>query len=188
MNAKRNRTSQKKVLLIGLVGLAVIAGTILLYRHYHKNMNLAASQGQQAVQGTTSKPTTPQLPTNSSVGTGQGGVVDKNGQASGSLPPASDWVSSSNGDITLQQPSANSTVVSGDSLSGQAKVSTVQFILSDDTVGLIAQGNLNVVNGKFAGTLQFTPHSSSGKLEVYTPNPSNGAEEDVIDVDVNFNP
>ncbi|MGH7195069.1 MAG: hypothetical protein ACREJM_16270, partial [Candidatus Saccharimonadales bacterium] len=91
------------------------------------------------------------------------------------------------GNITLQLPSPNSTIKTGDSITGLAKVSTVQFILTDNSVGMIAQGNLKVVNGKFSGTLQFTPHSSSGKLEVYYPNPTNGAEQDIVEINVNFN-
>jgi hypothetical protein len=63
----------------------------------------------------------------------------------------------------------------------------VQFILTDNSVGLIAQGTLTVVNGKFSGMLQFTPHSNSGKLELYYPNAANGAEEDIIEIDVSFN-
>lgn len=190
---KQRKQSSRKKLFIGLLIIVLVAGGIVLYIHQHdkKSLNLAANKNNKGVvQGTTSKqsqqPTQHQVVTNNN--TGQGGVVDQNGQTSGSLPPSSQWVSSTSGDITLQQPSPNTTVQSGDTLSGLAKVSNVQFILSDNSVGLIAQGNLNVVNGKFSGTLQFTPHSSSGKLEVYYPNPANGAEEDIIEIDVNFNP
>jgi hypothetical protein len=190
---KQRKQSSRKKLFIGLLIIVLVAGGIILYIHQHdkKSLNLAANKSSKtAVQGTASKstqqPTKNQVTTNNN--TGQGGVVDQNGQTSGSLPPSSQWVSSTSGDITLQQPSPNTTVQSGDTLSGLAKVSNVQFILSDNSVGLIAQGNLNVVNGKFSGILQFTPHSSGGKLEVYYPNPANGAEEDIIEIDVNFNP
>ena len=189
MPKQRKRSGAEK-LLLGLLVIVIAAGAVLLWMRHHdkKNLNLATNKSSQGtVKGTPSKPTPHQVTTNSTP-TGGGGVVDKNGQTSGSLPPSSQWVSSTSGNITLQQPSPNTTVKSGDTLGGLAKVSSVQFILTDNSVGLIAQGNLSVVNGKFSGTLQFTPHAGSGKLEVYHPNPANGAEEDIITIDVNFSP
>jgi hypothetical protein len=186
---KQHRRSGAEKLLLGLLVIVIAVGGVLLWVRHHdkKNLNLATSKSSQnPVKGATSKPTPHQATTTNSNPTGQGGVVDKNGQTSGSLPPSSQWVASASGNITLQQPSPNTTVKSGDTLSGLAKVSSVQFILTDNSVGLIAQGNLNVVNGKFSGTLQFTPHAGSGKLEVYYPNPANGAEEDIITIDVNL--
>lgn len=180
-------TNNKRLYYLGIV--VVLAVAVGLYLHFHnKNPNLAISHSNQPAQGTTSKPAPHKVPTTSTQNpTQSGGVVDKNGQASGSLPPASQWVSSSSGKITLQEPSPNGVIKSGDDLIGLAQVSTVQFVLKDDAAGQIAQGNLNVINGKFSGVLQFTPHASSGKLEVYYPNPGNGAEEDIVVINVNFN-
>jgi len=188
MSIKRKSSSKKEVLGLLIIGL-VLCLIFLTYKHYHKkNLNLAADRGSQPVaKGTTSIPIQHQVTTNNGTTAG-GGVLDKNGQTSGSLPPSALWVVSDSGNLTLQQPSPNTIVHSGDTLSGLAKVNSVQFILTDNSVGLIAQGNLNVVNGKFSGTLQFTPHSSNGKLEIYHPNPANGAEEDIIEIDVNFQP
>jgi len=184
--SKRKSLATRKFLaLAGLILLAALGGILYLVLHHTNSMNLA-SGGQYTAKGSTSKPTSHQVTPTSNNGSNEGGVVDKNGQTTGNLPPAAQWVSSSSGNITLQQPSPNAVVRSGDSLSGLAKVSNVQFILSDSSVGLIAQGNLNVVNGKFDGILQFTPHSNSGKLEVYYPNPNNGAEEDIIEINVSF--
>lgn len=97
----------------------------------------------------------------------QGGATDNKGSGATSTSP-SDWASSSSGKITLQQPTAGSTLRSGDTLSGTAKVDTVQYRLVDDSVGVLAQGSLSVVNGKFSGVLNFTPHSSSGKLDIFS--------------------
>lgn len=183
---KRHRFSGKKKLILGfLVIVLVAAGGLLYHQHQKKNLNLAASKKQSPVKGTTSKPTPHQVPTTPN-NNRQGGVIDKSGQTTSALPPSSQWVSSSSGNITLQLPSPNSIVRSGDTISGLAKVSGIQFILKDDAVGVISQGNLSVVNGKFAGTMQFTPHSNTGKLEVYYPDPSNGAEQDIIEIDVSF--
>ena len=184
----KSKSGHKKFIFVGVI-VILVAAAVGLYLHGHNNTssNLAMSHTKQTVKGSTSKPTPHQISSNNSAGP-SGGVIDKNGQTSGYLPPSSQWVSSSSGNITLQQPSPNSVVRSGDTLSGLAKVSSVQFILTDNSVGLIARGNLNVVDGKFSGTLMFTSHSKSGKLEVYYPNPKNGAEEDIIDIDVSFSP
>jgi hypothetical protein len=187
MRKKNKKVALRKPVFIGII-IVLIAVAMGFYFH-QKNTdksNLAGNIGKTPVTGTTSKPTGVQLPTNTSAGQ-SGGVVDNNGQTNGNLPPSSQWVSSSSGNITLQQPSPNSVVKSGDTLSGTAKVSNVQFILTDNSIGLIAQGNLNIINGKFSGKLQFTPHSNNGKLEVYYPNPANGAEEDIVEINVSFN-
>jgi hypothetical protein len=113
-------------------------------------------------------------------------VKDNQNAQTSSLPPASQWSTSANGDITLQEPVNGGTVGSGSVISGLAKVSSVQFILVDNSVGLIDQGNLTVTDGKFTGTMEFTSHSSAGKLSIYYPNPTNGKEEDIISIDVNF--
>jgi len=166
----------------------IIVGSFL-YTHYHKNKlhNPPASNNSSGRVNDTPSPKASQAQPSSNNSAVSGGVTDNNGQSNTSLPPSSDWASSASGLITLQQPSASSSISSGDTISGQAQVSTVQFILIDNSVGLIAQGSLNVVDGKFAGILHFTAHASSGKLEVFTSNPSTGAEEDVIDINVNFN-
>jgi hypothetical protein len=181
---KRTKHTANKRLWIALAVLCVVAlaAGAWYWRQHSKESEQPVVQN---VTGTPSQPTEHQIPTNSP--TGQGGVTDNNGQVTGSLPPASQWKSSTSGKITLQQPTAGSTVSSGATLSGLAQVDTVQFILKDNAVGQIAQGTLNVVNGKFSGTLQFTPHAKTGELELYYPNPNNGAEEDIVNIDVNFN-
>ncbi|HEV2402957.1 MAG TPA: hypothetical protein VGS08_02030 [Candidatus Saccharimonadales bacterium] len=176
MNINRKR-SPRNYWPIGLViATILILGWYFLYR--------SSPAPTIKVKGTKSTPTAPQLPTNTT-GNNTGGITNQKVNTP-TLPPSSDWVSSSNGDITLQEPSSGTLFKSGDPIVGLARVNSVQFILTDNTVGLIAQGNLSVDNGKFSGTVQFTPHANSGKLEVYYPNPSNGAEDDIVDVDVNF--
>jgi hypothetical protein len=182
-------TNRKKVVIL-LIGLILVgAGTFLYLHNNHKNkQNLVNTKQGKTVTGTTSSPSShnPSDATNSSQGQ-SGGVTDKNGQVSGSLPDPSLWVASNSGKLTLQQPSHNTIVKSGDTISGISKTdSDVQFVLTDDSVGQIAQGSLKVVNGKFSGLLQFTPHSKSGRLEVFHPNPDNGAEEDVVEINVNY--
>jgi len=184
------RTKRPIKIIVLLLLVAAIVGAILYSSHSSSptSQNLAAKNKKPVVQAATSKPQSKKTSgSQSQPNLNPGGTVDHNGQVSGGLPPASSWVSSTSGNITLQQPSPKSTVANGDTISGTAKVSNVTFILKDDAVGLIDQGNLNVVNGKFSGLMEFKAHSGSGKLEVYYPNPTNGRAEDIIEINVNFN-
>ena len=191
MATKRKNKRNNKLYTIGTIIVALIlVGTFYEIGHKTSQNNTADSTSKHITANTsqpTSQPSASQTPSIATP-TNSGGVVDKNGQSVSSLPSSSDWTTSSSGNITLQLPTANQTLQSGDSITGLANVSAVQFILKDDSVGQIAEGNLNVVNGKFSGTLYFTPHSESGELEVYYPNPNTGAEEDTVSIDVNFSP
>jgi len=112
------------------------------------------------------------------------GGTDTNGAANASTDP-SQWVVSDSGNITVKQPVANAKLQSGAVLSGSAKVSTVNFRLIDSNVGVISEGTLNVVNGNFSGTLNFTPQSSSGRLDVFSTD-SQGVELNEVQISVSF--
>jgi hypothetical protein len=191
MRKKSNRSHKTPMVISMIVVLVAIAGGFYLFWHKNNPENLINDTGATTVRGSTStpitKPVQPQASSTSPENGQIGGSTDNSGKTTDTLPNPTSWVSSNNGDITLQEPSPNGTLESGDSIVGTAKVSAVQFILSDNAVGLIAQGSLKVVNGKFSGALNFTTHSTSGVLQVYYPNPNNGAEEDIIEVNVSFN-
>jgi hypothetical protein len=182
--SKKSKKISKKIFFITVGVVIVLFGLYLWHQSDKQNNNVTHTTKHSATKSTTSTPVSPKV---SSSNLSSGGIVNNNNQTNNTLPPSSEWAISNSGDITLQQPIANSTIQSGDTLSGLANVNNVQFILTDRAVGLIAQGDLNVVNDKFSGTLQFTPHASTGTLQVYYPNPNNGAEEDVVNIDVNFN-
>src|SRR5579864_1637927 len=134
MVRRKKTKNPKNLVLVALAVLLIVgAGAWLLKRHY-------TSKKAPPITATTSSPAN--QPTESTTGPTStkatpGGVVDKNGQTTGALPPASQWTTSASGNITLQQPTAGSLVQTGDTLSGLAKVATVQFILTDNSVGLI---------------------------------------------------
>lgn len=129
-----------------------------------------------------------QPPTNKTptTNTGQniGGASDTGGQtttpSSGSQP-----ITSASGNITVDQPSPNATISNGATLSGTATVSQVQFNLIDNNVGLIARGTLNVVNGKYSGTLNFNSSATSGRLDVFSTEP-NGRQINEVEIAVKF--
>jgi cytoskeletal protein RodZ len=186
MSKKLNQRLGSKRMWLTVILLALIGAAIVLTLwHDKKILTTQPSHSNSSSNKSLSSTSTGHIPSanNSS---NQGGTTTQNSQATNKLPPSSEWTSSSNGDITLQQPIATAIISPGDTISGLANVSTVQFILTDNSVGLIDQGTLNVANGEFSGTLQFTPHSSTGTLQVYYPNPSNGAEEDIVNINVNF--
>jgi hypothetical protein len=185
MKAKSSKTRRSNLplkLIVLIVLLCILAAALIYWlRHNsHKTQPLP-----QPAKGTTSK-VTPHHEAPVNISNQQGGVIDQKGKVTDNIPPSSSWVTSSSGNITLQQPTAGQVLRSGDTISGITKVSTVQFILKDNSVGVISQGTMNVVNGKFSGTLEFRPHSSKGELEVFYPSPSTGAEQDIINIDVNY--
>ncbi len=116
-------------------------------------------------------------------GINQGTATDNQGGASAT--PESQWLVAKSGDITLKQPAANATLKDGAVISGSAKVSQVQYRLIDDQVGLLAQGSLKAVNGNFSGTLHFQPHSSGGRLDIFSYDASD-AEINEIQVIVRY--
>jgi len=186
MVSKKTNNRKPYILLIVLI-LVVAGGSVFYYaKYYHHNKNMVAdtASSKKPIEATPSKPTKTQVATTPA--TNPGGSVNENGQTPSSLPPSSDWVSSSSGDITLQLPTENTTVETGDTISGTATVSSVNYILSDTSVGEIDQGTLPVVNGRFSGKMEFSTSAPSGTLQVYYANPSNGAEEDLVEINVNF--
>ncbi len=112
------------------------------------------------------------------------GGTDTNGNAT-STTNSSQWVVAASGNITVKQPVANATLQPGGVLSGSAKVSQVNFRLIDNSVGVVSEGTLSVVNGNFSGNLNFTPHSSSGRLDVFSTN-AQGVELNEVQISVDF--
>lgn len=189
---QRHSRMNKTIIIVSVILLILVVGALYHNSSHNKAVkeSLSNSQTKTIVKGTPSKPTQhTSVPSSSNSSSTQGSVTNQAGQTTTSTPPSSQWTTSSSGAITLQQPYPNETIQSGVALGGTANstVSTVDFILTDSAVGQIAQGSLNVVNGKFSGILNFTNHSTKGTLQVYSPNPTNGAEENIINIDVNYN-
>ncbi len=117
----------------------------------------------------------------------QGSPTDKNGQVPSSGVPTdpSKWSSSASGVITVKLPTSNSTLQSGDTLTGTASVNLVQYRLIDSQVGVISQGPINVVNGNFTAAINFKSNGSSGRLDVFTAD-SSGRESNEVQIPINF--
>lgn len=166
-----------------VVVLLVVTLGYLIYRHYHNRGQAVPGSSNQSQQ-TSSRPTSRSTSSQNSSFGSQGGATDNHG-AGVTSSSGTNSISSSSGVITLYSPSPNSTLSSGDKVSGSAKVSEVQYRLVDDQVGVLAQGQLSVVNGLFSGTLQFRPRALTGKLAVFSFD-TNDAEINKIEINVKF--
>jgi cytoskeletal protein RodZ len=193
--SSKKKSSKKKLwllvlpLLVVAFGVLELTNTIHLFRHETPATQVIKQVGIKSTPVTNnSSANTPNTKTqsNSTTNTNSvpGGGNDTNGSSTASTP-SSQWVTSTSGNITVKQPVVNSTLQSGVVLSGTAKVDTVNFRLIDNTVGVISQGTLNVVNGNFSGKINFTAQSSSGRLDVFSTSPS-GVELNEVQIAVQY--
>ena len=177
---------------IALIVLFFAACTAWIYINSHKNINSRnkPSLNNIAPNGTSMNKSSPGGSSGSKAATNNsqrviGGAINTNGQ-NNSLTPQGSWTSSSSGLIILHQPVNNSTLSNGAVINGTAKVSTVNYTLIDNKVGVISQGSLNVVNGVFSGKMIFSPQSNTGRLDVYSTNQQE-VQLNEIEINVNFN-
>lgn len=115
----------------------------------------------------------------------EGTVDDNGGDNSSAPPPASQWTTSPSGVITLYTPAANSILSAGDTVSGKTSTPTVSFRLIDSVSGVIAQGELKVINGTFSGTFNFTTKATEGRLDIFSTS-ADGREQNNIEVPIRF--
>jgi hypothetical protein len=180
---QKNNMTKRKLLLSLVILAAVLIGIIWKLNHHPLTSTAKTTSKALTAQNNYSAGTS--RPNSASTGNSQGGVVDTKGRDvnnasnSQSTPPSS-------AAITLTSPATGATVMPGDTVSGKASVSMVMFRLIDNDAGVIAQGQMTVVDGKFSGTLRFQPKSSTGQLDIYSTN-SLGAEENEIQIPVQFN-
>ena len=164
------------VLVVG-IGLIILFKTHLI-NHNNKSAVTTGSSIIQPISHASSDSTT----------IAQGGAVDKQGNTTATTQTTepSQWTVSTSKQITLQQPINGATLKSGDTIRGIADVNTVDYRLSDDSVGVISQGTLNVINSKFSGILQFQAHAATGELQIFSTNPQSGAEINHADINIKF--
>jgi hypothetical protein len=116
----------------------------------------------------------------------KGAATDENGQIPSGVPTdPSKWSTSASGVITVKLPTSNSTIHPGNTVTGSASVSQVQYRLIDNQVGVISQGPINVVGGNFTASVNFTTHGSGGRLDVFTADLT-GKESNEVQIPVNF--
>lgn len=187
----RGKKTRQRYWLVG-ISVVIFAAAVIWLWHRHSNSVTGAVSGSggtpqspaQSVENHESAPSSKNSSSQSSSSASQGGARDNSGDVS-SVPPSSQWTTSSSGNITLYSPAAGGSLKNGSEISGSAKVGTIRYRLIDDKTGQLAQGSLSVVNGKFSGSLQFRPDSSSGKLDIFSYTASY-AEINRIEIKVNL--
>lgn len=165
-----NHTSKLKWLLIGVVVLAVLGvGGFLGYRWYKdsKAKDPVTEQNQQ--ESTQDEEVGVQdnlTPSPSATTSPVSSIPEQEQQASNSIG------------ITISSPSAGSTVKAGTKLEGTAPAgySKVSYRIQSDERGLVGQGELNVVKGKYSGTIGSGGASGNGYIEVFVVD-ANGNEQ-----------
>lgn len=97
---------------------------------------------------------------------GSAGITDTNGN----IPPSVDTskpTTSQTGEITVYSPQQNQSVSRDIIVAGTAKIKTIMYRVSDDVTGVIETGSLNVINGKFSGTLKITTGAKTGQVSFF---------------------
>lgn len=116
----------------------------------------------------------------------QGSATDNKGQTTSPVTTSpNQWQQSQSGLLTVQQPAVNATLVTGFTLSGTASVDGIHYRLSDDKVGVISQGTITLVDGKFSATINFKTSAKTGRLDVFNTD-SLGKELNEVQIAVNF--
>ena len=95
-------------------------------------------------------------------------------------------VQSSTKSISLASPTEGSKITNGSKVSGTATVGTVNYRIKDDVRGVIGQGSLGVIDGKYSGEIAIASTGEEGTFEIYSLNTSTGAEENNIKIKVIF--
>lgn len=112
----------------------------------------------------------------------EGIVTDKHGTIP-STPDESLWSKSANGSLVVYSPTQNTTLTSGQSISGSSTSNRVSFRLMDNITGVISQGSISVVNGKFSGTFNFSSKATEGRVDFFTATPD-GVESNNVSIPV----
>jgi hypothetical protein len=177
-------TKNRKSIIAGLVAVLLIAGAavwwfVLRDTTYDAKTTSKSITAQEGYTGGTSRGN------GSASGNAQGGATDTRGN---DVPenPGTTGTSSADGVVTVYSPAKDATLVNGDIITGAAKdLTKVQYRLVDNDTGVVAQGVLDVVDGKFSGVLNFAASSTTGSLEVFSFD-STGKEINSVEVKVKF--
>lgn len=95
------------------------------------------------------------------------------------------WTKSQDGSLVVYAPYSSKLLASGDILSGVSNGSRVSYRLIDNISGQIAQGSLQVVNGRFSGVFEFSTKATEGQVDVFNQ-ASDGTETNNVSIPVRF--
>jgi len=116
---------------------------------------------------------------------GEEATVSDNRGNVGTPPPQTQWTTSPNGAIIVYSPARDTIITNGSTFTGKANSDTVSFRLIDNVSGVIAQGQISVVNGNFSGKFNFSTTASVGRLDIFNTKPD-GVEMNNVEIPVRF--
>lgn len=185
-------SSRKKPILIGLV-VSLLLIAILFILEKKQIINLYSKPAEVPTSEAKTTSTAPTAQADFTDGNErpitrnekqEGLVQDTSGNVP-SIPNQSHWSSSADGAITVYSPAKNSLITTGGSITGTSSMPNISFRLIDDVNGVIAQGSLSVVNGKFSGTFNFSTGGTNGRLDFFSA-AADGTESSNIEIPVRF--
>ncbi len=194
--ARHPRSRTKKysvvaVVLIVAIGIVVLVLELTNTTHFFHKSSVVRAPSKPISSLPASSKSANTINTKVPVGSShlsQGGPTDEAGQVPSNTPTdSSEWSVSASGDLTVKLPGAQQTLHSGSIITGvvSTKVSQVQYRLTDNVVGVISQGPIDVVNDNFTAFISFKSQGSSGRLDVFTTDAS-GKEFNEVQTPVNF--
>ncbi|MDO8265895.1 MAG: hypothetical protein Q7T41_03055 [Candidatus Saccharibacteria bacterium] len=185
---KNNKSTLKKfVLFIFIVALAILS--FYVFDRYKNRQKLndsvtkttsSAPSAQDDFTGAEERPVL-ETPTEDK---GSASITDNQGTIE-STPSEEQWIVSKTGEITVYTPSVDQLLKSGNTLSGESALSIISYRVIDNISGVINEGKLSVVNGKFSGTISFTTTATEGRLDIYSSK-EDGVEFSNIEIPVRF--
>ena len=196
MYSARKNHQPKKIILIILLSVLVIAGTFLVLEKLQIidliNKKAPSSTSEDKTTSTTKTAqedftgADEREPGNSlNENKGSGGIADNNGTISNGTDTTNPIISST-GEITIYAPRQKADVKSGDEISGASTLQKVSYRIIDDVSGVIATGTLQVVNGKFSGKLSYVSTAKEGRLDIFGTR-SDGVEYSNVTVSIGLN-
>lgn len=191
-----NIKNKKSILIMSVIVLALLLTggwfTLSVQKEHTKITNQAT---KDMVKTTSEQPSAQEnysstesddnksLPGNT-LGENRGSATVQDNGGSGSTQTANPIVSTT-GEITVFSPSLNGLVKSGQSISGESNLSKINFRIIDSISGVIASGELTVVNGKFSGTTSYTTNAKEGRIDIFGTK-TDGTEFSNIEIPVRF--
>jgi len=191
MKKIKNKSQKKRTILLTFLIVVVcfiLVGFYLTRKQSdNKNSDISAKTTSTVISAQpdfttddTAKETTDASPRDN-VG---GGIIDTSGTSVTPSDP-SGATSTANGELVVYSPSKNSMLENGSTISGTSSLAKISYRIVDTDVGVLSGGTLDVVNGKFSGTIQFKSNAKDGRLDFFNTT-SDGNEFNNISVPVNF--
>jgi len=97
---------------------------------------------------------------------GTGGITDNNGSVSPETDTSNPIISATK-EIYVYSPKANTSIKTGQQISGKSILPVVTYRLIDNSTGMIAYGELKVVGGNFSGIIGYSTSSKTGRLDIF---------------------